>query len=387
MSPLRELTVERIAFRLLEAPAESAVQMSFGSITMRRAFLVEVTAQGVTGVGETWVNHPDWGWRERVATLEDGIAPLMLGMALSHPSQAHVRLAEKLVGIGRQWNALGPIYQAISGVDMALWDLFAKLEQVPVSRLLRAEATGAEGAAGVPFYASGVGPTDVRALCEEAMSLGANAVKAKVGFGEERDRATLRSIRDVCGDGIGLFMDANRAWNAEDSTTARRLAEDFGVEWIEEPLADAAPAALRDFSIRSGRPVALGENLYGPDGFTPFLGLSGIAELQPDVAKCGGLTVAWDVVTRAEAARASVSPHWYGAATGLAASLALATASGSVRWMEMDMRANPLRTELYENPYVLEGGLVRRDEAVGLNGPIRSQTVEKFQTYCKEFTR
>lgn len=387
MIRFRELTVEKIAFRLLEAPAEPAVPMSFGSITMRRAFLLEVTAEGMTGVGETWVNHPDWGWRERIATLEDGIAPLMLGMNLSHPAQAHRRLVEKLVGIGRQWNALGPIYQAISGVDMALWDLFAKLEQVPVSRLLRKDPSGAGGSAAVPFYASGVGPTDVHSLCEEALSVGSTAVKAKVGFGEERDRATLGSIREVCGDGMRLFMDANRAWDAGDSTSARRLAEEFGVEWIEEPLADGTPASLRDFSTRSGRPIALGENLYGADDFTPFLGLSYVAELQPDVAKCGGLTVAWDVVTRAESARASISPHWYGAATGLAASLALASASSSVRWMEMDVRANPLRTELYENPYILDSGLLRRDEAVGLNGPLRSQTAEKFQTYYKEFTR
>src|SRR5690625_4719444 len=173
---------------ILSAPVVDAVPMSFGQLDARQACILEIDADGVTGLGESWINYPAWAPRERMATLLEGVAPLLLGSRFSSPHDVQQVLLEKLLPVGRQWGATGPIWQAISAVDLALWDLLGKATGVSTAQLLSDET--APHSPNLPrAYASGVGPTDVELLCERALKLGIDAVKVKLGFGQKKDRA------------------------------------------------------------------------------------------------------------------------------------------------------------------------------------------------------
>lgn len=355
------LEVEKAVVRVLAADISSPVPMAFSSLTQRRTCLVEIHAGGLVGLGESWVNYPSWAWAERVATISEGIAPLLVGTDVSKPPEVHARLIEQLAALGRQWGAPGPIWQAISGADAAMWDLLGKAAGVPVAQLLSPRPR-----ASVPAYASGVGPDLVEPLTERAAQAGFTALKVKVGFGLERDISTLQRVRDVAGEGMRVFADANQAWSLSEAAHMCRVLQDYGVQWCEEPVDDNDVSELEALHEVTGMPLATGENVYSIPAFERYMRSPAISVIQPDVAKNGGITTAAHVVRRAAATATSVSPHCYSGALTLAATLQLAAADEVVEWVELDIRDNPLRTDVTSVEFAVDNGRLRVPDGAGL---------------------
>jgi L-alanine-DL-glutamate epimerase-like enolase superfamily enzyme len=355
------MTIADVRIRILAAEVEDDIAMSFAALGRRSMALVEVeTEDGLVGRGESWVNFPPWAVRERRATVEEGVAPLLVGEDARDVGALHARMVGALVPLGRQWGAPGPIMQAISGADIALWDLAGRAAGVPV-----AELAGGRVRERVPVYASGVGPTGVAELVAECARRGFTAVKLRLGFGREVDEANLRAARDA-GPGVALLADANQAWSLEEAVAIAPVLRECDVAWVEEPVRGDDPDELAAFHRRTGLTVATGENLYGREAFEPYLARPEIGVLQPDVSKCGGLTEALAVCRRAEAAGRAVAPHLYGGALAYGATLQLAAASPAVRTVEYDVRENPLREALMADPPAVAGGQVTIPTAPGL---------------------
>ena len=193
-----------------------------------------------------------------------------------------------------------------SGVDVSLWDLAGQIAGRPVAALLGGTPRGA-----VPVYASWIGPWRVEMLTEGALGAGFVAAKLKVGFGSRTDRLTVERARSVSGDSLRLFADANRAWSMPEAEEMCRLLADYGVEWCEEPLCDDAPERFDELFEATGMPLATGENLYGLADTEHYLGCAGVAHVQPDVSKTGGITHGRDVSVLADGAvRRSASLLW-----------------------------------------------------------------------------
>jgi D-galactarolactone cycloisomerase len=355
------LPIEGLRVRMFEVPLDEPVRMSFAALRARRCCLVEVRAGGLVGIGESWVNHPPWAWRERVATLREGVAPLLAGLDAADVRGVHDRLVAALVPLGRQWGAPGPVWQAISGVDMALWDLAGKAAGVPLAVLLGAS----DPPSAVPVYASGIGPDRVEDLTERAVALGVRALKVKVGFGRARDAAVLRAARAVTGDAVALFADANQAWTPGEAVEMCALLADHGVAWCEEPVAGNALRDLEDVHRRTGMPLATGENVYTPDAFAAYAASPAVAHIQPDAAKTGGVTTALRVAARAAEHGTSFTPHCYTGAPTIAATAHLAAAAGAA-WVEYDVRDNRLRTDLTTEPPEVRDGFLRVPDGPGL---------------------
>ncbi|GAA2415584.1 mandelate racemase/muconate lactonizing enzyme family protein [Actinomadura vinacea] len=356
------LTIDEVSVRVLSAPLSERVPMSFSALTARRSVLVTLRSGGLSGTGESWVNYPEWGWRERLATL-DGLRPLVLGADASDPAKLMTGLASRLGGVARQWGAPGPVWQALSGIDMACWDLLGQARGRPVAELL---AGGPVAVEGVPAYGSGVGPTRVAELTEHALELGLRAVKIKVGFGEETDLATLRDVRAAAsGQDLEIFADANQAW---DPGTARRmcgLLADHGVSWFEEPLDGDRLDELTALAGDTGNlDLAGGENVYGAAAYEERVASPAFAHIQPDPSKTAGISLS-DAVGRMPGT-ARLSPHCYGGAPTLAASVHLVAAAERPGWVELDLRENPLRTKIAAAPVLLDGGLLRVPDGPGL---------------------
>ncbi|MFI6228397.1 mandelate racemase/muconate lactonizing enzyme family protein [Micromonospora echinospora] len=336
---LPDAPVAEVRCRVFRARPDELIAMSFAPLSHRVMVLVEVVlADGSVGVGESWANYPSWAWRERIWTIDEGVAPLLVGTRPGSPEAAHRALMAKLGPLGRQWGAPGPIHQAVSAVDIALWDLAARHAGRSLASLLtdhpRAE---------LPVYGSSLGPEGVAETAEHCAALGLTAVKVKVGFGHDRDLANVRTARRVLGDATQIFADANQAWTLPEALDTVPALADLGVAWVEEPLAGDRPAELDELAARTGMPLATGENLYGAGAFTPYLAGDGVAILQPDLTKVGGISEYLTVLRAAEAAGKTVNPHLYNGAIATAATVQVAASSPATSLVEWDVRSNPLR--------------------------------------------
>jgi L-alanine-DL-glutamate epimerase-like enolase superfamily enzyme len=296
------------------------------------------------GRGESWINWPPWAGVERRATIEQGVAPLLVGCDAGDVVGLHARMVGALAPLGRQWGAPGPIMQAISGAEVALWDLVGRARGCSCASLL---GRGRGGRGRIAVYASGLGPDGVGEQIAACRGAGFSAVKLRVGFGLERDVANVQTAADA---GVEVMVDANQAWSYEEALAIAPALRSCGVTWVEEPLRGGDPQALRAFRERTGLAVAAGENVYDVEAF----GGSTIDVLQPDVSKVGGFTSALAVGARAAGRR--VAPHLYGGALAYAGTLQLAACCEAVDVVEYDIRPNPLRDEIARGlPRVSDG--------------------------------
>lgn len=372
-----DLPILDVRLRTLTAPLEEPVAMACGVMERRAMALVEVeSTDGLVGVGESWINHPPWAGTERRATIVEGIAPLLLGEDAAKITSLHTKVLQRLSGVARQWGGMGPLMQALSGVDIALWDLLGKALDCPVAALV-----GGTVRDDVPVYASGIGPEDVEAMTARCAAEGFTAVKLRVGFGHELDRANLAVARKVLGDDISIMVDANQAWSLPQALRMAPMLHEHGVGWVEEPVLGGELTDLEEFSRRSGLRVAAGENVYGCGGFLPYLTSRDDLVLQPDVSKVGGLSETLPVCHMAQASGKAVAPHFYGGAVALAATLQLAAACPAVSCVEFDVRPNPLRDSIGTGPSpVMKAGMVRLPSGPGLGVMVDPSALGAFGT-------
>ena len=215
------------------------------------------------------------------------------------------------------------------------------------------------------------------------MQAGFAAVKARVGFGWDRDEDTLRRVRAITGDRVALFVDANQAWTVDEATAFCERSEGFGIGWVEEPLAGNALDDLRALADAVRTPLACGENLYGAAEFARYTESGAIAIIQPDLTKSGGVTLVSDIASGLpEGVR--LAPHCYGGAIVTAASVQFAAAFGDVPYLELDVRPNPLRDSILAVPLTVRGGAIDVPSAPGLGIELDEDVVEHYTVERRE---
>lgn len=260
--------------------------------------LVEVEADAVSGLGYTYTHHA------AAALVADTLAPLLHGADALSPALAQ----------GRMWRALRNLGQpglaacAISAVDVALWDLKAKLLDLPLVHLLGAQR------ASVPVYGSG-GFTNysLEQLAEQLggwAAAGMRQVKMKVGTEPAADLARVRAARAAIGE-TGLFVDANGAYGRKQ---ALRQAEAFageGVSWFEEPVSSNDLEGLRLLRDRApaGMAIAAGEYAYRGADFRALVQAGAVDTLQVDATRCGGISGFLQAAALARACELPISAH------------------------------------------------------------------------------
>jgi len=358
---------------LLYAVPEERIAMSFGVLGRRAMALVELQcSDGSAGYGESWINYPSWAGAERRATITEGVAPLLTGKNPDDVIARHDELVRALVPLGRQWGAPGPISQAISGTDIALWDRYGRVLNRPVCEVL-----GNVVRDRVPVYASSLGPTGVANQADVCRQQGFDLVKLKVGFGREMDEANLTAVREALGDQVALAVDANQRWSLEEALSMADALHRAGVVWVEEPIAGSPLPDIEEFYRRTGVPVAIGENLYLRSAFEPYIASPAVQVLQPDVSKSGGITELVAICERAYVAGKTVMPHLYGGALAFAASLQLAACCPAIERIEYDVRSNPLRDPLLREAPVQVRGMVTIPMGAGLGVDLDLAAVQR----------
>lgn len=337
------MTTDSFTIRSIEAfcyryPLATPVVTSFGKMLNRPAVFVRaVDEDGVEGWGEAWSNFPAPGAEHRARLVNEVLAPGLVGRRFDSPAQAFEVLSKGTEVLALQCGEPGPFAQAISGIDLALWDLSARRQRLPLWRLLGGQSRR------IKVYASGINPGGAAQTAEAALARGHRALKLKVGFGAETDLANLAALRAIVGAGM-LAADANQGWSVDQALEMLPRLAAFYLRWLEEPIrADRPREEWRRLRAAAKMPIAAGENISSVEGFKNVLAEDVLGVVQPDIAKWGGLSACAGVAHDILKAGKTFCPHYLGGGIGLLASAHLLAGIGGDGWLEVDANDNPLR--------------------------------------------
>jgi L-alanine-DL-glutamate epimerase-like enolase superfamily enzyme len=261
---------------------------------------VEIVAAGKTGIGYTYSDAS-------VAKLiEATLAPSLIGQDAWNIDALWLRMQQRVRNLGRS----GMAATAISALDCALWDVKARLLDIPLARLLGLMRDR------VPLYGSGGFTTytddDMREqLAHWVHEDGCRWVKIKIGSEPERDPHRVRVAREAIGGEAGLFVDANGALDRKQALRYAHVFEAQDVSWFEEPVSsdDVEGLAFLRNAVPARIELAAGEYGYTSDDFRGLLQNNAVDVLQADVTRCGGITGFLRVAALCDAFHVPLSAH------------------------------------------------------------------------------
>ncbi|MGJ5618148.1 mandelate racemase/muconate lactonizing enzyme family protein [Sulfitobacter sp. MF3-043] len=375
------IEITRIQAWAFRSPTKKPVATSFGVMHDRPAVLVRIEDRdGAFGWGEVWANWPAAGAEHRVRLLEMDVAHLVLGVSFASPTDFFQKLDAQTRIRAVQCGEVGPFAQVIAGLDIALWDLAARREGLPLRRLI-----GKDAADSVPAYASGIQISAAQDLMPRARVEGHQRFKLKVGFDMDADIAAVHRIQVDLAQNELIACDANQAWSLQQAKDFLSGIAGVPLHWLEEPLPVYSDAAdWRSLADHATVPLAGGENIIGRAGFDGAIKAGVLSVIQPDVAKWGGVTGNLAVARNALANSRRYFPHFLGAGIGMAASAELLAGAGGDGLLEVDVNENPLRSMFFEGGEPVSGGMWRCSDGPGLGIRGIPEGLAQFETLCAE---
>lgn len=371
--------IESVRCLLLRLPLPQPIDGPFGRLSARPNLIAVVeTSAGVRGIGEIWANFPPWGPAERIAIVEQAIRPVLVGETLDDPARLYARMHARLRLLSNQWGAPGPVHQAIAGVDIALWDAFARALGKPLTAVLRADG---RAVARVPVYASGI-RRDAAATIAGARSRGHLRFKLQTAFSVEANRTLLREGRAAAGDDP-LMTDANQTFTAESFAALRDDLVAARLLWVEEPFPVDDVAAYRAWPRDLGLRLAFGENARGLQEIEQVIAL-GADVVQPDITKTAGISEGLTIGRRVVAAGRRLCLHMYGGGLGVIASAHLTAAIDGADWLETDSNDNPLYSQVFAPAIRIENGELVMPDGPGLGVELDEACVRRHAVRPQE---
>lgn len=347
----------------VDIPPDRRVESGAGLKLARQMCLIEVRSDdGVYGVGSPSGPY-DLGLLKQI--VENVVGPHLIGRDpadlpylwhLLYHGEVSRNLGHRGIGIA-----------ALSGIDVALWDLRGRVLGQPLHQMLG----GRYHVDGVRAYASSIywdlEPAQAADEARSWVAKGFTAVKVKIGRNWRRDVANVRAIRDEVGDQVEVLIDANQSL---DRVTAMRVLselEDLGCYWFEEPLSidDVEGHHMLRQARRSVR-IATGENMYTRYSFVDFVRQGAVDVIQADVTRAGGISEVRRIAELAACHGLDWVPHTFNDILTVAANLHLVAASPHPAMFEWDITYNALMTELADLRLELHDGRVHPPAGPGL---------------------
>jgi D-galactarolactone cycloisomerase len=351
-------------------PKDDQVLSRSGIRSSRSTTLVQIeTDEDISGIGSCSGNG------ELIEVIVARILkPLLIGM---DPIQIDAIWDKAYVRGGhKEFGTRGIGVVALSGIDIALWDILGKVRGQPIYRLL-----GGECRDKIPVYATALYPEEPSSVAERARAfaeLGFHGVKIKVGFDLDQDIRIVRAVREELGRDFVIMTDANQGYTVGVALKASEAFADCGVFWLEEPLFVEDIEGHAHLRKKGKMPLAVGENLHMCYAFENFVVRGGVDFLQPDVARAGGITEIRKIAAMAAKHKVPLSFHTWGDAIALAASIHLSAALKECMVMELDTTCNPLRAELLHEPLQVEKGFLFPPDKAGLGVELEAEALSKF---------
>lgn len=305
-----------------------------GRTTQDAVYVRVETDEGLTGWGEAFGFS---SCRMSHLAIQHVVAPIAVGSDISDIGRLMTDLERRTQTMARN----GPVGYALSGLEIALWDLAGKACGQPIHQLL-----GGARRERIPAYASLLrlnSPDLVRARCKEALARGFRQIKL-----HERTVEAVAAARDVIGPDVELMLDTNCSWTLDQARDMARQLQPFNLAWLEEPVFppddfEALAALRRECSM----PIAAGENLGNTMDVRHIMSAQAVDIVQPDVAKIGGIAAMHKAAEMAEAAGKELHPHSPLFGPALAATqhiLAVTPRTTSCEFFFADLESNPIGT-------------------------------------------
>ena len=337
--------------------------------------LVEVTTdEGLTGIGSVFTSQ----------ALVEAALQLLRPMLVGETGLEAERVAEKLRQMTFWQGRGGSVEHAISGIDIALWDLQGQALGQPVSRLL-----GGNYRDRIKPYASILfdDPPVLRDKLQVQTSRGFRAIKMGWRpFGRvsrKLDELLIKTARETVGDEVELMVDAGGSeqfwphgvsWARE---TAKMLG-DYGIVWFEEALRPDDVTGFKELRQTSPVLVATGEVLTRRQSFQPFITERAVDVIQPDATKCGGLSEMRRIGWMAYDHGVLLVPHGWNTGIGVAADLALSAAMPVARWVEYQTGV-PYIEDIIDPPFRLDDdGMLRVPTGPGLGVRLNRDALGRY---------
>ncbi|RXN87004.1 mandelate racemase/muconate lactonizing enzyme family protein [Achromobacter aloeverae] len=375
--------IEKVTCHVVAAPVQRPFTSSRGWLYKTRgSCIVEIeTRDGIVGWGECY--GPSQVAR---AYIESQYAPRIIGRD-AHDVEV---IWDDLYNRIKDYGSKGMAISALSGIDIALWDIIGKSCGKPVHKLI-----GGAYRTEVQSYATGLYFIDMDRLIEEAVEeateyvrQGFTAVKMKIGLGSPKlDLQRVRAVREAVGDDVRLMVDANHCFTVPAAIRLGRELEALDIEWFEEPISPEDLDGYVEVTRALDMAVAGGENEFTRWGFRDIVARKAMDIVQPDVCAAGGISECRKIATLAISHGVECVPHAWGSAIGLAATLhflaALPDQPPSFRPMppllEFEQCENPFRDELTVAPIEQRRGIVQIPTAPGLGIEIKRAVLDRYR--------
>jgi mandelate racemase len=323
--------------------------------------LIEVrTEGGITGHAYADVYFP-----ELLPALDAairGLGEMVAGQALA-PRELYSFLLRRLRLLGHK-TLLGA---ALGGLDMALWDAFARGRNEPLVRTLGAEPKPLRAYHSVGLYRL----DEVDALVEDTLAQGFTGLKIKVGFPSmAEDLAVVRAAHRGLGDRCSLMVDYNQSLSAAEGLLRCKAIDDEGLTWIEEPIAADDLHGCAAIAASCLTPIQIGENFQGPPDMRAALAVRAMDYVMPDPQFIWGVSGWLEAAALARAAGIEMSSHLF-----VEASSHLLGATPTAHWLEhMDVAAG-----LRQEPFPLQNGMITPPDRPGLGIEWDEEKVARYR--------
>lgn len=368
----------------VQFPIEAARQhvSDYGRVTSFDAAIVRIeTACGIIGWGEAKNAAGSAGaYAGLVKIINADMGPRLIGRdprdivaiwdLLYNGVRADYAITRGHVfpDIARRGHAIA----AISGIDIALWDILGKSLNAPVWRLL-----GGRKAERLPAYASG-GWADAAGIGAQLAGYvaqgGFRAVKMRVGVMDGSPAASAERViaaRRELGPNIDIMCDAHGSFTVSEAKRFAYMVRDCNVVWFEEPVAGDDKQGMAEVRAYSHIPIAAGESESTRFDFRDLIAHRAVDVLQPDLAICGGITEAHRIGALAAAYNLQLTPHLWTGAPAFAAGLHISAANTASTILEYSVGANPMIHDLVEERFPVSDGMVEIPDRPGLGITVR----------------
>lgn len=387
---ITEVTTLKLRYVMAEPMADAIHYMP-----ERTALLVQIhTDEGLVGLGECAAYGGTLDSMEAVV-LGD-LRPSLLG---EDPFTVE-RLWARMAWRGHQRGQRGMLPMAISGLDIALWDLIGQATKTPLYRLLGGFRERVDAYASAGFYAGSKSVTDVAAEFAEYADRGFRFGKMKVGRNLDvltnplpsmwagdyatstlaEDGERVKAVRQAVGPTFKLAIDVNNAWTPAVTRRFMRQVAEQDIFWLEEPVATDDLAGSAELVRALEVPIAGYESETSLGGFRDLIEQRAVDIVQPDVIWSGGITECRRIAALAQAHRLPVIPHVFSSAVATIANLHFIASIPNGGLLEFDQNPNPLRSDLFVEPIeVTPQGTVALPDRPGLGVTLNQDTIDRYR--------
>jgi len=387
------MKIKNITSYILKAPIDNQTFWSSQcSFNHRKSLLIRIeTDNGIIGWGE----GGQYGPAEPVQSMvHDVLTPIIVG---ENPLYNEI-IWERMYNTIRDYSRKGTGIEAMSAIDIALWDLKGKYLNQPVSALL-----GGIGRKQIQCYATGLyyrgkqipsleeDFVNIELETQKYINYGFKAIKMKIGLLEpQNDLKRVQKIREMIGENCTLLVDANHAYNRASAKYMAKGLADYRVGWFEEPVVPEDRTGYEELSRLGHVAIAGGECEYTRYGFIDWFTQGALDICQPDISCTGGLTETKRIAEMAQAFHIQCIPHVWGSGVAIAAGLHLLSSLPLLPYtanpvpgvnepfLEWDCNPNPFRTDLLEKPLIPKNGTITIPESTGLGIEINQEILNKY---------